>query len=212
MQYFEGDQPSMDMGVNYFETNPECDQSYDQGNNFDGENFETTQENLFTATAHKMLPEEKEDGETKSSDEEETDMTDYELKRILESDDIDMIKKEYSRENLEKKQFRKQMFEVQALLKEFERMKEDYEKLYGEFLMKSIKVEKEKMALVRQMSRVNKVVNAVTKCDRQCLASWADHRQLTRKRIAVLVSGATCVLFIFVMIIVKSLSAPPKCK
>ena len=160
-------------------------------------------------TAQKLMPE----SQQETDDCEEEDNTDYELKRVLESDDIDMIKKEYSRENLEKKQYRKQMFEVQALLKEFERMKEDYEKLYGEFLIKSIKIEKEKLALVRQMSRVNKVVNMFTGCDRQCLASWVDRRQLTGKRIAVLVSGAMCLLFIFVLIIVKSSSpALPRCE
>lgn len=76
-------------------------------------------------------------------------LRDLEFKRVLMSDDIAFIKQEYQRENIEKKQFRKQQFETAARLREFERMKEDYEALYGEFLVKSIKAEKEKQALER---------------------------------------------------------------
>jgi len=70
--------------------------------------------------------------------------TDLDLKRVLVSDDLAFIKNEYQRENIEKNQLRKQQLETATRLREFEQMKEDYEMLYGQFLVKSIKAEREK--------------------------------------------------------------------
>ena len=96
----------------------------------------------------------------------QNEYNDFELNRVLASDDIDLIKKEYQKENLCKKQFRRQMFEVQERLIHFERMKDDYEKLYGEFLIKSITAEKEKNKLERRLFRVNYMLATVSGCNK----------------------------------------------
>jgi uncharacterized protein YeeX (DUF496 family) len=58
------------------------------------------------------------------------------------------------------------MFEVQERLIHFERMKDDYEKLYGEFLIKSITAEKEKNKLERRLFRVNYMLATVSGCNK----------------------------------------------
>ena len=53
----------------------------------------------------------------------------------------------------------------------FERMKAEYEKLYSEFMIKQIKVYKEKQALQSQLKRVSTVSKLLSEfvCDQRCM-------------------------------------------
>ncbi len=65
------------------------------------------------------------------------------------------FKKDLEREQSEKTQYRRQLFEVKERLHHFERMKAEYEKLYTEFLVKSIKAERDKQQLEIRIQKMN---------------------------------------------------------
>lgn len=84
-------------------------------------------------------------------------------------------------------------------------MKAEYEKLYTEFLTKSIKAYKEKQALQQQLNRVGVIHRILSNfvCDRQCLQSWTDCNKYdaTRfKKIACIVAIVVVVAFIISII------------
>jgi hypothetical protein len=91
------------------------------------------------------------------------------------------------------------MFEAQERLVIFERMKEEYEKLYGEFLIKSISAEKDKMRLERRLYKVNHALAVLSGCNKRCLISWADYKQMTRSR-AIIIGGITLALILLIII------------
>ena len=57
-----------------------------------------------------------------------------------------------------------------------ERLNREHEALYTEFLVRSIKAERDKRQLERRLSRINYIVAffARLQCSRSCLRSWAD--------------------------------------
>jgi len=118
---------------------------------------------------------------------------------VLASEDIDFIKKEYERENIEKKQYRRQMFEVQERLAMFERMKDDYEKLYSEFLIKSITAEKQKIVLEKRLIKVNFVLAKVSGCNKECVKDWADYQKMTKRR-AMIIGGVVLGLILIIIL------------
>jgi ammonia channel protein AmtB len=79
-------------------------------------------------------------------------------------------------------------------------MKDDYEKLYGEFLIKSITAEKEKNKLERRLYKVNYVIATASGCNKQCMLDWADYKKMTKRR-AMIISGIIFGLIIFIILI-----------
>ena len=99
-------------------------------------------------------------------------------------EDYEHLQAEFEREKLEKNQYRRQFFELQERLNHFERMKEEYEGLYTQFLVKSIKAERDKMALERRMARTNYMLSCLSRisCSNTCVKSWLDYREFTKTR------------------------------
>ncbi|CDW81842.1 UNKNOWN [Stylonychia lemnae] len=79
-----------------------------------------------------------------------------------ENMDSYLLRQEYLREQTEKTQFRNLYLEQQERCYHYQQMMQEYERLYSEFLTKSIKAEKEKMELIIKLRRVNKVSNCIT--------------------------------------------------
>lgn len=78
------------------------------------------------------------------------------------SNEVDGLKKDFDCEQSEKTQYRRQLFEVKERLHHFERMKAEYEKLYTEFLVKSIKAERDKQQLEKRIERMNYALRCIS--------------------------------------------------
>jgi hypothetical protein len=61
--------------------------------------------------------------------------------------DSDLLRQEYIKEKAEKTNYRRQYLELQERCFHYQQMMVEYEKLYTEFLTKSIKAEKQKVEL-----------------------------------------------------------------
>lgn len=82
-------------------------------------------------------------------------------------------------------------------------MKEEYEKLYSEFLTKQITTYKEKHALQRQLKRAGMIQRMLSEfvCDSQCMTSWwKDPRTYPRQR-QIKIALCTVVFVVFLIIV-----------
>lgn len=122
--------------------------------------------------------------------------------------DFDQLKKDLDREHLEKDQFRKQFYESEERVHHFERMKEEYEKLYSEFVKKSIRFQKEKTVLQEKLEKVNKTALLLSnlQCDRRCLESWTNKNHWDKHRIKKVAIIGSIALAILVVVIVLATS------
>ena len=84
----------------------------------------------------------------------------------------------------------------------FERMKAEYEKLYSEFLTKSIKAYKEKQALQQQLNRVGVIHRMLSQfvCDKQCLQSWTDRNKFDAARFKKIACVAAILIVVVFML------------
>ena len=78
-------------------------------------------------------------------------------------------------------------------------MKEEYEGLYTQFLVKSIKAERDKVALQRRLARTNYILSCLSRvsCSKTCVKSWLDYREFTKMRCLILFT----ILFFLVLVI-----------
>ena len=62
-----------------------------------------------------------------------------------------------------------------------ERLNREHESLYTEFLVRSIKAERDKRQLERRLSRINYIVALFSRLQwsKSCLVSWIDPKQFT---------------------------------
>ena len=84
-----------------------------------------------------------------------------------------------------------------------ERLNREHEQLYTEFLVRSIKAERDKRQLERRLSRINYIIAFFSRlqCSKACLKSWADPKQFTWQR------GLSLAVFVVVFILLVSLVA-----
>jgi hypothetical protein len=170
-------QPRKQMsGEEYFETNP-MDNSFE---------LETTNRDLVSGTeytidhgydtAYKMIN--NCDSEYQTSP----------IRQAFRDQDVASIKKDLEKEHYEKTQYRRQLYEMKERLHHFERMKTEYEKLYTEFLVKSIKAQRDKQQLEKRIDRMNCILRCLSlfQFNRTCISSWLDPHQYTLKRAIIL--------------------------
>jgi len=84
----------------------------------------------------------------------------------------------------------------------FERMKEEYEKLYSECIKTSIAAHREKHELRRQLKRAGVVSRSLSDliCDRRCLKSWSvDPRKYPYER-KVTIGVLAVILILFIIL------------
>lgn len=80
-----------------------------------------------------------------------------------------------------------------------ERLNREHEALYTEFLVRSIKAERDKRQLERRLSRINYIIAFFSKlqCSKPCFRSWTDPNQFTWQRgLTVAVIAIFLILFI----------------
>ena len=85
-----------------------------------------------------------------------------------------------------------------------ERLNREHEQLYTEFLVRSIKAERDKRQLERRLARINYLIAFFSRfsCSRACLESWLDRSQFTWQRGVKLAVG---VLFFILFICLVTL-------
>jgi hypothetical protein len=102
--------------------------------------------------------------------------------------------------------YKQQLFAMKERLNHFERMKSEYEKLYSEFLVKSIKAQRDKEHLEKRLERVNKWLRLMShlQCNQTCIASWLDPSQYDLKRFLILLAVLLLITFVIATAIVIS--------
>ena len=146
-----------------------------------------------------------------------TQIQDYELETYaLANQEIAKKRKVI---NPEEKKSDDQLAKVQAELSEYriryskqkerldhiERLNREHESLYTEFLVRSIKAERDKRNLERRLIRINYIISFSSKiqCSRSCVSSWTDPKQFTWQRgVTILVITVLLGLIICLIVIV----------
>ena len=84
-------------------------------------------------------------------------------------------------------------------IEHIDRLNREHEALYTEFLVRSIKAERDKRHLERRMSRINYIIAFFSRlqCSKPCLKSWADPKQFTWQRgLTIFVIALIFILFV----------------
>jgi uridine kinase len=74
--------------------------------------------------------------------------------------DLELLKREYIREKGEKKKYRRVYNEVQERCYHYQKMMNEYEKLYCQYLERSIKAEKDKVEIEIKRKGVRRALNS----------------------------------------------------
>ena len=109
------------------------------------------------------------------------------------------LKEELSKVQKDMKEYRLRCSKQKERLDHLERMSKEHEALYVQFLVKSIKAERDKRILERRLARINYIIQCVSQiqCSKVCLNSWMNPQEFTWQRGVILASAiAFSILFI----------------